>query len=80
MDFNVGRGPMDDMADESFQAFNTEVGALFLLVSWARMRILLSLPSKSKTPTSVERVNLNRECSLWKKSLEKMIFKGSYSS
>ena len=32
----------------------TEVGALFLLVFGARMRILLSLPGKRKAPPSVE--------------------------
>ena len=32
----------------------TEAGALFLLVSWARMRILVSKPSKSKALASVD--------------------------
>ena len=57
MDFNVGRGPMDDMADESFQAFNTEVGALFLLVSGARMMILLSLP-KNRSIEKLETIKV----------------------
>ena len=32
----------------------TEVGALVLFAAWARMRILISLPSKNKAPTFVE--------------------------
>ena len=37
--------------NEKFQG--TEVGALFLLISGVRMRILLSLPTKNKAPASV---------------------------
>ena len=33
--------------------FSTNVGALFSQVCWTRMRILLSLPSKSKASTSI---------------------------
>ena len=38
-----------DMIKVRFET--TEVGALFLLISEAKMRILLSLPSKSKAHT-----------------------------
>ena len=33
--------------------YDTEVGALFLLISGARMKILLSLPSKNKAHATV---------------------------